>query len=508
MRGTDRIIVNTIILYAKGVVSILVSLVSVPLILRSLGQEDYGLYMMLAGVVALLAFLNASMTVSTQRYLSVSFGEKSEDRVNSIFTVSIVLHIAISLVILALLELCCPILFGGFLNIPEGRETACAVVYQMLALSMVMTIITVPFTALLNAKENMLVFSLISISENILRLILAVGLLYYGADKLVVYGIGMAVITFVSSLTTMLYCHYRYTDCRFSVRRYYKQPLMREMVGFTSWNTLGAVSVLCRNQGGAIIVNWFFYAIGNAAYGIANQINGAVNYFSANLQRAINPQIMQSEGSHDRKKLERLTIATSKYSTMMIGFIVVPLIVEMPFILSVWLGEIPDGTIWLSRLTLTLCLISQFSMGLMAYVQAIGKIRDYFLSVSALLLISLPLGYAVYRLGFGIESLVMVFIAVELLCFAVRMYFARESGGLPLLQYLLNGVLRAMLPIVLAGIAALGMKCFLEAGWLRTALVLIIYWTVFGVLAWQWGIDETERQYAREKLDRIIKKSK
>ena len=232
----------------------LVSLISVPLIIRSLGNEDYGLYAMLAGVVALLAFLNASMTVSTQRYLSMSFGENDTGKVNKVFTISILLHLIISSLIVIIMEACTPLLFNGFLNIPQERLEASKIVYQMLIAGMFLTIVTTPFVALLNAKENMLAFSIINISENILRLLLAIWLLYCGFDKLVSYSVGMVLITLASSIVTMLFTRYRYNDCVFSVKRYYDTSLFKEMVGFVSWNTLGAVAMLFRNQGGAVIV--------------------------------------------------------------------------------------------------------------------------------------------------------------------------------------------------------------------------------------------------------------
>lgn len=478
----------------------LVSLISVPLIIRSLGNEDYGLYAMLAGVVALLAFLNASMTVSTQRYLSMSFGENDTGKVNKVFTISILLHLIISSLIVIIMEACTPLLFNGFLNIPQERLEASKIVYQMLIAGMFLTIVTTPFVALLNAKENMLAFSIINISENILRLLLAIWLLYCGFDKLVSYSVGMVLITLASSIVTMLFTRYRYNDCVFSVKRYYDTSLFKEMVGFVSWNTLGAVAMLFRNQGGAVIVNWFFYAIGNAAYGIANQINGAVNYFSANIQRAVNPQIMQSEGQGNRQRLEQLTTATSKYSIMIIGFIVVPLIIEMPSILRLWIGEnVPDGTAILSRLILVLCLISQASMGLMAYVQAIGKIRNYFITISALLILSLPLAYCAYYLGGGIEMIAVSFIIVECICLVARLIFANATGGLNVRKYFNQSILQAMFPICLAGIIAICTSMFLPSGLIRIILVFVSYWMVFGLAAWYWGTDDKEKQYIISK---------
>ncbi len=478
----------------------LVSLISVPLIIRSLGNEDYGLYAMLAGVVALLAFLNASMTVSTQRYLSMSFGENDTGKVNKVFTISILLHLIISSLIVIIMEACTPLLFNGFLNIPQERLEASKIVYQMLIAGMFLTIVTTPFVALLNAKENMLAFSIINISENILRLLLAIWLLYCGFDKLVSYSVGMVLITLASSLVTMVFTHYRYSDCRFSVKRHFDSALFKEMVGFVSWNTLGSVAILCRNQGGSVVVNWFFYTLGNAAYGIANQINGAVNYFSANIQRAVNPQIMQSEGQGNRQRLEQLTTATSKYSIMIIGFIVVPLIIEMPSILRLWIGEnVPAGTAILSQLILVLCLISQASMGLMAYVQAIGKIRNYFLTISALLLLSLPVAYCAYYLGGGIEMIVVSFIIIECVCMVARLLFAHSTGGLNVHTYLIQGILQALLPILVAGLIALCIRILLPTGLLRIILVFISYWLAFCLAAWRWGAEDAEREYIISK---------
>ena len=190
------------------------SFVSVPIVLRALGAEDYGLYALVAGVVAMLAFLNSSMTVSTQRYLSVTMGTGNVSKVTEVFSCSLYMHLLIGLIVCVLFELVALFAFDGFLNIPQGRVTTAKLIYQFLVISTFFTIISVPYDAALNAHENMLVFSIITIIGALLRLALAVSLLYIHVDRLIVYGAGLACVSFIEIFLKRMYVSCSYLEMK------------------------------------------------------------------------------------------------------------------------------------------------------------------------------------------------------------------------------------------------------------------------------------------------------
>lgn len=320
MQTSTKVIFNTIILYTKVITSLAIALVSVPLVLKALGASDYGLYNLVAGVVAMLAFLNNSMTVSSQRYLSVAMGERNNRKINSIYNTSFLLHLGLGLFVVVAFEF-----IGLFainkLNILPERMLCAKIIYQFLVLSTFAKIVAVPFDALVNAKEDMLPFSIIELIDSVLMLAVAFSIAYISGDKLIYYGFCVAAISLFVLLLKYCWCKHAYKECRINLKENNGNLRIREMLGFTGWNLFGGLAMIGRNQGVAIIINLFLGTIANAAYGVANQINGALGNFSATFQKAINPQLMKSEGMKDRNRLLRISFISSKFSVLALAFL-------------------------------------------------------------------------------------------------------------------------------------------------------------------------------------------
>ena len=421
MTTANRVILNTAILYAKILICTFISLWTVPLVLRALGASDYGLYNLIAGVIAMLSFINGAMTVSTQRYLSVTLGMKDAEEMNYVYNASILLHVTIGAAIIVLFELAGPILFSGFLNYEPTRHTAALWLYQLLIIGIFFTIASVPFDAVLNAHENMLVFSIISIVESLLRLVLAFSLSFIHSDLLIWYGCGIALISILLFLIKLAYVQLRYRDMRINCRRFYRRQLFREMLGFTGWNTFGAMAGVGRIQGIALILNTFFGTLINAAYGIANQVNGVLNYFSATIQKSINPQLMQSEGRGDRYRMVRISYYSSKYSALLISMLAIPLIIEAPYVLNLWLGDYPSYTVVFVRLVLIMSIINQLSAGIMTALQAVGDVKVYQLCVGTIILLNLPVAYWILKMGYAPHMVLISAIAIDVIALVARL---------------------------------------------------------------------------------------
>lgn len=502
MNNTVKVIFNTAILYFKIVVSMAISLVTVPLVLRALGESDYGLYNLIAGVISMLSFLNASMAVSTQRYMSVAIGENNQENNNTILNTSIMLHLIIGVLIVLLFEIAAIFLFHGKLNIADDRLFASKLVYQFLVVSTFFTVLSVPFNAALNAKENMLIFSVIGIVESLLKLGLAYCLISYKDDRLILYGLGISLITLLSTFLSWTAVKILYKEFRIKPMRYFKRKLFFEMCGFASWNTLGAVAMIGRNQGIAIIINLFFGTVANAAYGIANQINGVLGYFSSTFQKALNPQLMQSEGMRDRNRLIRISMISSKFSVMVLALFAIPLIIEMPYVLTLWLKDVPDNTVRLSQLVLLLSLVYQYSVGLMSAIQAVGKIRSYFLIMSGLILLNLPICYFVFSKGYPIHYAIWIFIIVEFVSLCARLYMSKELVGVCPTEYINTVILPTLSVIIPSLLLSLIPHCLLDESFLRLAVVSITYLILFSVLMWFRILDSQQRRKLIKKIKR------
>ena len=336
MKPTQKIIFNTAVLYMKIVICMAISICTVPIVLHSLGESDYGLFNLIAGIISMLAFINGAMTVSTQRYLSVTIGEKDKNKLLQVYNISILLHIIIGLIIVLLIEGSIPILFKYFLNINSGQEDVAHLLFHFLVISMFFSVVTVPFDAVLNSYENMLFFSISGIIEYLLKLAVALSLTLFSSARLEIYGISITLITILVLIIKYVYCRNKYKDLHISPRSCRNKKLFIEMFGFAGWNTLSSLAMVSRNQGIAIILNHFHGTVINAAYGIANQVNAALGYFSSTIQKSINPQLMESEGLHAQERLQNLTFALTKYSVLILGAMSLPVIIELPFITGIW----------------------------------------------------------------------------------------------------------------------------------------------------------------------------
>ena len=482
---------NSIVLYVKIIITMLISLVSVPMILHALGASDYGLYNLVAGVISMLAFLNSSMAISTQRYISVAVGEGKVEKINTIYNSALIMHLAIGIIIVVLFEACYFLLFNGFLNIEPDRVGAAKIVYQFVVISTFLGIISVPYGAVMNAKEDMLPFSILSIIESLLRLGLAFYLGRCPFDRLVFYGGGMALIAFMSRIAFRFYVRVKYKEYEIDFRKYYDKDYIKNMIGFMGWNTFGSVAMICRNQGIAIIFNLFYNAVANAAYGIANQINSVLWYFSATFQKSLNPQLMKSEGMHNRPRLIRISLISSKYSVWVTGLFAIPLIIEMPYILDLWLKakDVPAFTLQLSRLVLVLSIIYQCSVGLMSSIQAIGRIRNYQILMSLLILLNLPICFFVLKVGCPLYYCIVVFILIEIVSLVVRLFMAHRLVGIGIIVFLRDVVLSNLLCIFSGTIFAILIHILMDESIIRLGLVTFTYIIGYITIAWFFVFD-------------------
>lgn len=502
MRTAERVVFNTIVLYAKIIASMAIALVSVPLVLHALGASDYGLYNLVAGVVAMLSFLNNSMTVSSQRYMSVAMGENNEQKVNIIYNTSFALHLALGLLIVVAFE-AVGIFAIDKLNIDPDRMWCAKVIFQFLILSTFSKIVSVPFDALMNAKEDMLHFSIVELIDSVLMLLAAFTIQYFTGDKLIYYGFcvaGIAVLTFFMKYG---WCRHAYKEYRIKLKQYKGQLQTKAMLGFTGWNLFGGLALIGRNQGVAIIINIFLGTVANAAYGVANQINGALGHFSSTFQKAINPQLMKSEGMQNRERMLRISFISSKFSVLALSLFAVPLIIEMEEVLNLWLeNDIPPYTLRLSQLVLILSIAYQYSVGIMSAIQATGNIRNYQILMSIILLCNLPIAYYILKLGYPIHYAIAFFIILELFSLCVRVIMGQRIAGLRVRNFINKVIAPTTIIILLPLIVVIPIHIYYPMGFIRLLSVSVLYFLSFIALMWRYALTKEQRNQFKSKIKR------
>lgn len=452
MQAANRVVLNTGVLYGKMALTMVISLYSSRLVLNALGAIDFGIFNLISGIILMLSFLNVSMTVSTQRYLSFYLGAGEHHKLQTVFNTSIILHLVIGIAIVILLELSGTFLFKNIINIPEESKRNAIVIFHFMIVSTFFTIISVPYDAIINSNENMIVVAIIDIFQSIIKLSIAILLIYIVKDKIIIYGALMAMLEITIMIIKRFVCHKKYNESKLQLKKYLSKSLFIEMFTFSGWNFLGAISNVAKSQGMALVLNVFFGAIINASYAIANQVNSQLSFFSVTMLKALNPQIAISEGKGDRKRMLNLAMIASKFAFLLFSFFGIPLIIEMPYVLTVWLKNVPENSVAFCRLISVITLINLLSVGIQTAIQTVGRIKKYQIGVSILLILNLPLAYLLLKNGLPATSVFMGSIILEIIIFIFRLIASRRLTKMPIACYVNYVVLRPLIIIFIVSI--------------------------------------------------------
>ena len=447
MTPANRVIVNSAILYGRMVLTVGVSLYSTRLILDALGSTDYGIFELVGGIIAVLAFLKNTMATSTQRFLSFYQGKNDLENQKSVFANSLIMHIVVGIIIVIVLALLESYLFEHFLNIAEDRIYAAKIVYRTMLASLLFSMVNVPFMGTLVAHENLLFVAVVNIFEALLKLCIAFVLISLQDNRLLIYSYLMAVLAFITLLMYVGFCFKKYDECSLQNAKINKKQI-KELSSFAGWNLFGALCGLGRTQGMAVLLNLFFGTVINAAYGIANQLAAQMYFLSATMLRALNPQIMKSEGVDDRERMLRLSMIASKFGFFLVAIIAIPSIFEMNQILKVWLKEVPEFTTIFAQLILVAILLNQLTIGLQSALQATGKIKLYQTVVGGVILMTLPLAYIFLKMGFPPYYVFVSYLCLEVLGVVLRILIAKKIAQLSIPVYLNRVFVKSFFPTI------------------------------------------------------------
>ncbi|WP_320113700.1 MATE family efflux transporter [Draconibacterium orientale] len=494
MSPAERVAVNTGILYARMGITIFITLFVTRIILDSLGAEDFGIFNLIAGAIAMLTFLNTAMAGASQRFMSYAQGEGDIKKQKYIFNVSIILHLSIAILVIIIIEIAGYFLFKGVLSIPEGRLHAAKVIYQFMLVSTFFTIISVPYDAIINAHENMLFVAILSITETIFKLAIAIFVSYTSSDKLISYGLLMALISIVLLFIRQIYCHRKYVEVQIHPKRYFKIPLFMEMTSYAGWALLCTTTSIVTMQGMSILLNTFFGVIVNAAQGIANQISGLLMSFSNTMLKALNPVIVKSEGGKNRELMLKASLTGNKISFYLYAFFAIPTIIEMPFLLSIWLKETPDFAIIFCRLSLFKTLIQQPTITFYTSIAATGKVKPNSIVDSILWSLLLPISYVAFRMGSTPEVIYINLIILALSLTLSKIYFVYRIVGLPIRRIFKDTLIPCFIVAVISTSICIIPNLLLSEGLLRFFSVAFLNSVAFLTLTFFVGLNDLEKK--------------
>lgn len=452
MRSSNKkIALNTLALYFRMIVIMIVSLYSSRVVLDALGVSDYGLYAVVGGVVALFTFISNSMASTTQRFLNFEKGKNTAGTLSVLFGTSRYVHILIACGMFLLIESIGLWILNRTLNISPERMFAANWVFHLSTLALLFTIINVPYRAVIIANEKMEVFALLGIIEVVLKLGIAWAITFTPGDKLIWYGALILVSTFLVNFSYVMYAKKEFAECRGPLVR--DKRYLGNMFSFSSWSLLSGVSIVLRNQGINILLNLFYGTIMNAAYGIANQVSVIVTGFVSNFTQAVNPQIVKDYASNRIDLMHNTVIFSSKASFLLLFLFAFPLFIEADYILTLWLHEVPQFTVIFTRLVLLQVLVESFAAVHGTAQGATGKVRLYHIVLSTVGMMNLPISYFTLLAGAQPYIVFVVSIVISSIISILRLLFLRRSIHLPLKRYFSSvvvpcfGVLAVTIPV-------------------------------------------------------------
>lgn len=484
----------------------IVSLYTSRVILNALGVEDFGIYNVVGGVVAMFSVISGSLSAAISRFITYELGKGDQSKLNKIFSASVTIQLLLSLIIVVLIESVGVWFLNAKMTIPAERMTAANWVLQFSIVTFVINLISVPYNAAIIAHERMSAFAYISILEAVCKLTIAFLIMVSPMDKLIFYAILMCMVSVIVRFTYGHYCKKHFAECTYHF--HWDADILKKMFGFAGWNFIGASSAVLRDQGGNIVINLFYGPTVNAARGIAIQVNSAIMGFVSNFMTALNPQITKSYASGDREYMMTLIFQGARLSFYMLLLLSLPVLVNTHYILVLWLKLVPEHAVLFVQLILIFAMSESISNPLVTAMLATGKIRNYQIVVGGLQMMNLPISYVCLRFGCIPETVLVVAIAISQCCLAARLYMLRRMIGLSSIQYMkkvyFNVIAVALLSVMIPAILSM----YMEESFLSFAILSLLAMACTIAVELYVGCNGKERAFVIEKVDAAIRKLK
>lgn len=432
--NTRKIAKNTLVLYVRMLVLMLVGLYTSRVVLSALGENDFGIYDVVGGVVAMFTIISGSLNSAISRFITFEIGKSDPMRLNKVYSTAVTIQLILAVVVVLIAEPVGLWFVRNKMTIDPSRIQAAIWVLHFSLASFVINLMSVPQMASITAHEKMSAYAYIGIMEGLLRLAVAVLISRSSSDRLVLYSALMMVTVLMVRAAYGIYCRRNFPECRY--RWVNDALLVKEMFSFAGWNFIGASSGVLRDQGGKILVNLFYGTAVNAARGVAMQLNGAVQGFVTNFMTAVNPQITKSYALGDQGYMYYLISKSSRMSYYLLFVLALPVLFNTEYILDIWLEEVPVHSTLFVQLFLIFTLSESLSNPLITAQLATGNIRNYQLVVGGLQLLNIPVSYAFLKAGAAPEVTVMVAIAISQICFFARLFMLKGMIGLPVGDFL------------------------------------------------------------------------
>lgn len=506
--NNKRIAKNSLLLYIRMFVMVIISLYTSRVVLKTLGVEDFGINNVVGGVITFLGFLTGSLAGASSRFITFSLGKGDFRELKDTFNSIIQIHLLFALVVLIIGETAGLWFVTTQLNIPEGRENAAMWVYQLSILTSIGSLISAPYNAAIIAHEKMSAFAYLTLGDTILKLLAVYLLIYTPFDKLIFYAVFIFIIQMFDIILYIVYCNRHFEETNDLSFKSHDKNLFKEIFSFAGWTMLGNMAYFGYTQGLNILLNIFFNPIVNAARGLSTMVYNIVNNFSVNFQMAINPQLTKSFANGNLKRMHQLIVVNSKYSFMLLTLICLPLSLEAEFVLGLWLGNYPEHTINFLRLTLITCLLYSLANSIIVSAHATGRIKKFQIYEGIIQLLIVPFSYISLKYyNTSPESVYFIHISIEIITQMVRLKIVLPLINMNFRYYFKEVILPLLKVIIIIPILPLITYYYMNTSIQVVNFIVVCMVSVIVVLVctYMFVLSCKEKQMVNDKIKIIIK---
>ncbi len=495
---SSRIAKNTVLLYFRMFLLMLIGLYTSRVVLKALGVDDFGIWNAVGGIVAMFTVVSGSITNAISRYITFSLGKGDAEKLRRVFSTSIIIQLLFSAVIILLGETLGVWFLHEKMSIPPERIGAAGWVLQCSLAMMAINLVAVPYNACIIAHEEMKAFAYVSIVEAALKLGVALLLALSPADKLVTYSVLMVLVALIVRSLYSLYCKRHFPESRGRIR--FDASLIREMAGFAGWNFFGSTAYLFNTHGINILSNIFFGVGVNAARGVAAKVQGTVMQFVNNFTTALNPQITKAYAEGNREYCFHLVCRGAKYTWLLLLLFALPLWFEGDILLTIWLGNVPEGAVLFTRLSIVAVMADMLGNSLAYLELATGNIRKYYLIIGSVSFLVFPISWILFRCGFPPQAAYWTFAAVYLLLVPLKLMILKAQVGFPSGLFVRGTILPVFAVTAASFLCVKAVQALIPAGGWRLAATVLVTAAGTGAFSWLFALTRGEKDFILAKL--------
>lgn len=497
-KNDKRIVKNTLYLYIRMLVMMALSFFSTRIVLNILGVSDFGVNNVVGGFVSMFTLLNSILQTGTRRFLALNLAKDNAFLLKRTFSTAFAIHCAIALLVVVLLETFGVWFLNTYLNIDPDRMRAANYVFQFSVVSLFLNITQTPFIAAVTAHEKFNIYAYLSIYDVLAKLSVLYILYVSPGDKLIVYA---ALIMGVNALTIMLYrfyCIRQFAECKFSLT--VDKVLFRQMCSFSGWSTLGHLSAVLNQQGTTVLLNIFFNTAVNAARGLAGTVLSVIEQFVMGFITASVPQLTKYYGAGEQEKFKRLIFNVSQYTLFLMSIIAIPVLLEIDFVLQLWLGIVPDYTAVFIKITIITYLIKYSNIMIDQGLTAIGKVKELSLITAPIYLLNVPLVYLALKIGFEPWSVYIVSMISVLAGFIVNLILLAKYADFPAGEYFVKIFMRNLVLVAISSILPLYLHFIMPSGAIRFCVVCSVSILVTVIVVFYGGLNREVQEAVKHKV--------